>query len=539
VVRYAFRLHRWGMLGYAIVVFISAYFSGAAFVQIAGTTARSRASFAQQMTVIGQQYAYLVPLPHEAGTVAGYILWKGWGAFPIFLAVWAIASASGAVRGDEDKLLVDAWIAARVSRTRIAVSRFFAFAAAAAVVGLAAAAGSLVGALSVESLALDRLAGQTLVLWLLALDLFAICFLVAQLPGSKRGAQALAAVVLLVLFLLDSAFRTNASLDAPAWISPFRWFDASYPLIPAGKLDWVAVAVAATAAAVTAAVAVVLFHLRDVGGPLLRLSRAQAPAAERAATPFLRRPVLRLLYRQRWMLALWTLAVIVLAVYMTSAGKQMIDSLLKVQDNPAMRAFLTRGAADVYTGWIAVFWFNLAQLLISGFAVHLVSAWASDDGEGVLAAELSRPRHRWVVVLERFTVALVGIAVMAAAGSIAATLAALNFGVALDAGSVVRATVLLVPFALVFSAVGAVASVWWPRASVGALGGLIFASYMIYDVGPLFQWPKWLIDASPFALYGTPFLTGVYWTGLLVMLALVLAGYAAATYLMQRRELTA
>jgi hypothetical protein len=238
------------------------------------------------------------------------------------------------------------------------------------------------------------------------------------------------------------------------------------------------------------------------------------------------------------MLALWTLAVVVLAVYMTSAGKQMIDSLLKVQDNPAMHAYLTRGSKDVYLGWIAVFWFSLAQLLISGFAIHLVSAWASDDGEGVLAAELSRPRHRWGVVLERFTVALIAIAVMAAAGSVAATVSARNLGTVLDAESMARATALLIPFALVFSAVGAVASVWWPRASVGALGALVFASYMLYDVGPLFEWPKWVIDASPFALYGTPFLTGVYWTGLYVMLALVLAGYAATTYLMQRRELT-
>src|SRR5207237_10262078 len=119
-----------------------------------------------------------------------------------------------------------------------------------------------------------------------------------------------------------------------------------------------------------------------------RARRDSAPA------PFLRWPVLRLLYRQRWMVAAWTLAVVLVAVYMSSAGKQLIDSLLKFGDNPAMQAFLTRGSADVYTGFIAVFWVSLPHVLISGFAIHLVSAWASHDRDGVLASELTRPRRR-------------------------------------------------------------------------------------------------------------------------------------------------
>src|SRR5919198_1767928 len=108
--RYALRLQRWGILGWGAVIFVSVFLSGVSFPQIAGTTAQSRASFAEQMTIIAPQYAYLVPLPHDPGTVAGYVLWKGWGIFPVYLAIWAIASATGAVRGDEDKLLVDSWL---------------------------------------------------------------------------------------------------------------------------------------------------------------------------------------------------------------------------------------------------------------------------------------------------------------------------------------------------------------------------------------------------------------------------------------------
>src|SRR5919198_1189926 len=126
--RYALRLQRWGILGWGAVIFVSGFLSGVSFPQIAGTTAQSRASFAEQMTIIAPQYAYLVPLPHDPGAVAG-------------------------------------------------------------------SAGSFLGAAGSEQLGIGNLAGEALVFWLLALDLYAICFLVAQLPASKRAAQALGALV--------------------------------------------------------------------------------------------------------------------------------------------------------------------------------------------------------------------------------------------------------------------------------------------------------------------------------------------------------
>jgi len=201
-----------------------------------------------------------------------------------------------------------------------------------------------------------------------------------------------------------------------------------------------------------------------------------------------------------------------------------------------MRLILTRGADDLYRGFIAVTWFGIAQLLLAGFAIHLVSGWAADDGEGVLAAELSRPRHRWGIVLERAVLALAAIAVVAAIGSLAAAIAAAAFGTALDAPSVIRATWPLIPFGMTFAAAGAVGTVWWPRAAVGVLGLLTFAGFLLSELAPLLRWPDWVADLSVFPLYGTPLITGIFWSGLWATLAIVLVGFAAAVALMQRRE---
>jgi hypothetical protein len=98
---------------------------------------------------------------------------------------------------------------------------------------------------------------------------------------------------------------------------------------------------------------------------------------------------------------------------------------------------------------------------------------------------------------------------------------------------------LLIPFALTFAAAGAVADAEWPRAVVGVLGMLAFASFLIYELAPFMSWPRWVSNLSVFQLYGTPLLTGVNWGGLWAMIAIVVAGFGVATVLMQRREVIA
>jgi len=100
-------------------------------------------------------------------------------------------------------------------------------------------------------------------------------------------------------------------------------------------------------------------------------------------------------------------------------------------------------------------------------------------------------------------------------------------------------SLLLVPFALVFAAVGAVLAAWSPRAAVGLLGGLAFASYLVDELGPLFKWPAWVQDLSAFKLFGTPLSSGIDRTGLLIMVVIILVGFGASILLMERRDVGA
>jgi ABC-2 type transport system permease protein len=534
VLRYAFRLHRWGWIGFGVVLFVGVYAQAATFVQVAGATAANRAAFAHAMAVLAAQIPYFLPQPFRLDTLDGYVQWRALGPFALVFMIWAIAAAASAVRGDEEGQLVDYWLAARVSRARLVASRLAGFGLASLTASIMGALGYVAGAAPHEAVNLSGAAGKTLALWLLTLTLFALCYLIAQLPASIRAAQAGGAVVVVVLYLVDVLARTNPAFDGLSWVSPFRWYDATDSLAPGGRLDAAGVLLSVAVIAGSGLLAALAFARRDVRGALLTLPVRARSAGDVEPSPLLGWPVARLLFRQRWIVGGWTLATALFAIYMVATAHSVVDAAINL---PGMRDFLTHGSSgDPYRGYIAAFWFGFAQLLLAGFAVHLVSGWAADDTEGILTAVLSMPVHRWAVIAERAAAAVAGTAIIVAISSLVAAATAAAAGTTLDPGAVLRASWLLIPFTLTYAAVGAAASADFPRAAVGVLGMLAFVSFMVYELGPLLKWPTWATDLSVQQLYGTPFLTGIFWNGLWTMLAVVIAGFGLAAILMERRE---
>jgi ABC-2 type transport system permease protein len=522
------------MLGYGFVFFISAIVQSSAYENVAGHTAQSRAAFAKSMTVLASQLSYILPRPHHLDTLAGYVLWRSWGSLAVVIAVWVVISVPSAVRGDEEKQLVDSWLAAGVSRSRVVLYRLLGFGLAALVAALFAAVGTVLGAAGYDPVDLGGLMAQTLALWLLIVSLFAIAYLASQFPGSVRGAQLVAAAVIIAIYIANVVARTQSSLDWLGWWTPFGWYEKTDALVPGGHFDLAAAALSALVIVVAGGLSAALFNRRDVRGPLFIRRPLPAHVKDISPSPLLTWPVARLLYRQRWVLLAWMLGTVAMAAFMVSIARGVVDSLVSL---PAMRAFLTHGAqGDPYSAYVSAFWFGIGQLLLAGFAIHMVAGWASEETEGVLVAVLSTPRSRWSVMVERIGQAVIAIAVVVAAGSVAAYLTAAALGIKLDPTGIWNASWLEVPLGLTFAAAGA-AGTYWPRAAVGVLGLLAFVSFITYEIAPLVGWPDWVANLSVFRLYGNPLLSGIYWTGLWAMLAIVVVGFGLATLLMQRREI--
>ena len=534
-IRYGLRAHRWALAGVAFLGFVSPYSTGASYLAAAGTAA-ARATFGRQTLSLGPQLAYLIPLPLRPDTVDGYLWWKGLAWMTLVFAAWGLAAATGLIRNEEERGLLETWVASPLGRGRLVLARAAAFTVVAVVAvvitGLGTAAGVSVGKASIGFAALVE---QGLPLLGITLVCFGVGLVAAQLATTRRGALALGGAVLLALYALDAVARVNPGLDGVAVISPFHLTDVTTAVVPGGRFDGGATLALYLIAAALIGLATAAFRERDLMGSLLR-GRATASRVVRSPSdnPLLRLPVLRNLWQLRIGLIGWVVGTMVGAALIVSLAHgtgKMLASLSGFN-----RYVQDAGTTSAATAVVSSIWLGIAALIVAAYAINQTSHWAADDAEGRLEAEIAQPWPRWAVVAERCATLTVGALLMVALGSLVTAAVAPSQGVHLDTGRLLMATGLLVLLALTFGAVGAVVIAGFPRVAVPVLGVVAVASFYIPLLSPLFRWPGWVLDISLFHLYGTPLTTGVYWTGLWVMVAIIVVGFGGSMAAMRVRE---
>ncbi|HZU75733.1 MAG TPA: hypothetical protein VFA70_03155, partial [Dehalococcoidia bacterium] len=242
--RLLLRQQRIGLIAMSYFGIVYALVNSAGFPYFAGRTAAAQAVFGSQMQSLAAQLAWLLPQPIAPGTVAGYVQWRVYGFLVIVFAAWALLGGAGATRGDEERGLVEVWLAASVARARYLTFRFTTFALASAtavtLAGLAAWAGSLVDGAVLPPVGVLM---TSVSLWALTLACYAISIAVAQLMTTFRGAAGLAGAVLLGLILLDSLRRSSPAPPAVTAVSVFSLNDRTTAIAPGGAVDGAAIAI--------------------------------------------------------------------------------------------------------------------------------------------------------------------------------------------------------------------------------------------------------------------------------------------------------
>jgi len=535
MLRIGLRFHRTGMISTAAIGAFSGMLQSLGFQAVVGTSESARQQFGLQMQLLGRQLSYLVPLPVHPETLAGYVQWRAFGFFPVIFGFWALIAGSGAIRGDEDRGLLELWLASGTSRARVTAARTAAFVIAVAASILVVLLLTGLGATIVGSpLPIEGLLADGAALLAVTVACFALALLIAQFVDSRRVAAGVSAIVLLALFLLNSLGRT---LEAPArfrGVSPFYYVDRTNGLSPGGQIDWASTLGVSAAALALVALAGVAFTRRDLGAGLVRPRRAVRPRViEPSRNPLLRAPVLATIYEQRVGLTAWMVSTALLALFMTSLAKSVADLVNHI---PIFRAYVS-GQGDLNRAVISVFWFAMMPLVLGAFAITQVSRWTTDDTEGRLEMVLSEPVSRRRVALERAGALLVATTFIAVVGSAVTLWAADAQGISLGVESIALATALLLPFGLAFGSLGAALAGWIPRATVLLLSGYAVVSYFLTQFVPLFRWPQWVANVSIFYLYGTPLTTGVYWTGFWVLMAIIAIAMTIGLLSFQRRDL--
>jgi len=376
---------------------------------------------------------------------------------------------------------------------------------------------------------------ETVELLSVTLVFFGVGLAIAQLVLTRRAAASLGAIVVVALYELNAAARSGLDLGAFANISPFALFDRSRPLLPVGGgIDAAATTLLFLLAGALIALCVAAFLRRDIGGVLVHLGTGRTRATFRPSTdPFLRIPVLASVDQQRWWLIGWTVAFAILANFLTTLARTIVDGMMAI---PSLRFYFDRLGVAAYADFIGVFWFGTALFILSGLAIAQVNGWAADDGEGRLEAMLAAGASRSRVVLERIGALLIIVAVVAAISSVVVLygLRALDIPVAVD--RMVIATLDELPVVFAFAGIGAALVGWRPRVAVVVLGAVAVISYFLQQFYAIFDWPDWVGQLSIYQLYGMP-LSKDGWPGIITLVAVGVAGTAIALLSMRRRNI--
>jgi ABC-2 type transport system permease protein len=533
---FALRLGIWGVVGWSALAFVSIFVRVEAFYAIAGHTAAGRAAFGASMRALTPQFTLLLPDLIRPETVAGYVEYGGFLPLSILFAVWAMTAATGAARGDEERGAVEAVLATGLSRPALVIARMAGFAIAISVAtALAALAYVVAVSAGGDSFDITPVFEETILIIAFGLSCYALSFLVAQITAA-RIATAAAGVLLLTLFLINSLSRTYSSFSGWRWLSPFRYLDLSRPFPPGGNFDVQSLMALLGITLVAGFAAAVAFERRDLWSPLVRLPMPRhAPSYAASRNPLWKIPVVRGLYDRRIGLVAWSAGLAALAYVYVSLTKTIVEPLLSIRAlAPYFESFVH---GNVYPAFLGFTWFNVTQLLVAAIAITHVARWAAEDTDGRLEMILSQPHSRVAVVVERLVVLALSVLVIVAVSGEVVFIAAHRQDIHLNGSRLAAATLMLVPFALVFASAGSLLAAWKPRAAVGLVGAIAFASYMDVEVGALLKLPLWLQDLSAFKLIGRPLVDGVDGRNLAIMLLVAAAGVGSSILAVQRRDI--
>ena len=361
----------------------------------------------------------------------------------------------------------------------------------------------------------------------------------AQLMRTSRGANSLAVWVLMIAFVLagignaigtpsDDLQRMQSSWLT--WLSPFGWGEQTRPF--ADDNAW-PIVLCAGFGMLLAAVAIALQSVRDLGASFIPERGGRRDARASLTGP------LALAWRLTWPSILgWAVGGLLTGVLATSLAS-VIDDI--GAQNPAVEQVIEQlaGGTDVQKGTIVVF-FTVLGILAACGAVQTVCRARQEETRGTAELVLSDAvgRVRWLASFAG--TAFAGILLVAAAGVAGAALglASRNGDGSLMGDVVVTASGQVVA-ASVFGVLTALIFVLAPRLTIPLGWTLVLVGMVLGLFGPLFGFPGWVVNLSPFGVAPSPTADGIDVKGLWWLLLAVVVGGAASLNLMGRRELAA
>lgn len=361
----------------------------------------------------------------------------------------------------------------------------------------------------------------------------------AQLSGSARGANSLAAAAIGLAFLLRGTgdaigeiTKNDMAISSawPSWLSPIGWAQQLHPYT---EQNWITLVYLVLFAAAAMAVAFGLNAYRDVGLGLLPAKPGPRYGAKRLLSP------LGLAWRlQRGLFAGWAVGLLIMGIMVGVIITEFGD-LIKENEQVAeiMKAL---GNGSDTTNIILGSMMSLMALAIAGYAIQALQRMRAEEVSGQLEPVLATNVGRWKWMFSHMGCAFAGIVTLSLILGVSSGIAYL-----ISSDSTLAKASLAIPAALVhipaiLVVAGFAISVFGllPRLSI-AFSWLFFGLCMLMgQFGAVLDLPQWLLNISPFT--HTPFVpaTEVEFMPVIAMTAIALVLVYCGLISFRNRDIT-
>ena len=415
-------------------------------------------------------------------TVGGYTAWRAGGILVVFAALLGIFAATRPMRGDEEAGRTEIVLAGRLTRNTEFAAILAGTGVGLTVAFVATALGAVFASLPLR---------PSLYLGLVVFSVGAVYVGVAatanQLAPTRRGALGLASAVLGVDFLIRVVADTTDHFGLH-WLTPLGWAEETRAF--SGSSAFVLVLPLA-ATAILLAAATMLHARRDLGAAYLPARDSAPPRTRLLVTPATL--ALRL---DRVVVATWTGVILAFALVVGSIAKTVEDIDLP---ESARNQIAKLGGIDITkaSGYIGLT-FVIFVFAITVFVCGQRAAAHDEETEHRLETLFALPFGRDPWMRGRALLALAGIASCALAAGIGVWAGAVASRAHLSFVDGMRASVNVLPTAILFLGLGLALFATFPRRAISLLYALVVASFVWELFGALLDVPSWALDLSPF-----------------------------------------
>ena len=456
-------------------------------------------------------------------TVGGFVVWDAGVYLILILGAWSLTMAGRVLRGDESSGRTENLLVGPIRAVRALIVQLLVLLAACGVAGIVAAVALAISGADPWGSVLYGAA--TFGYCTVVVSVVAVA---SQVFATRIATLASAGGVLVAFILMRMVSNSADGLSWLGYLTPVGWLDQIRAF---GDSSWPVLLLPLLVTATLLGIALAIRGVRDTGAGLVGVRTGHRSRAWGLGSP------LAFAWRANLgVLAAWAGGVAIAGAVVGTLLPTVDEYLSTDIGFQQILASMGMNLTDLIRGLVGM-WATVLGLVIAAYAAFRLGSARAEEASTRAELLLTRPVPRWRWLGGHALCLVASIVTLAAAAAAGMWLAGLVTGAPLTASDAIMAMANTTPVVMVFAGLGILTFGILPRLTVAVTAAVAVAAYILDMVGPILEWPDWMLNISPFHHLADVPVEPFGWGSAAWMVAISVVLAAIGVVAFQRRDL--